>query len=150
MATQAIVTRRRVPPRQVYHHVGGLHHVCRQLARVTAFPHHLHLPVPCVPFPFQARYNAHRRQQQRYLSELHTASQLASEEHPASGHAAGDQRIAMPAPGPLAAGLAEPGAVRQPKVHDVRTTPKVGRRRRLFPWTSVLFPHLIFCGKAVR
>lgn len=97
-----------------------------------------HLSTPLVPFP-QARYNAHRRQQQRYLSELHTASQLASEEHPASGHAAGDQRIAMPAPGPLAAGLAEPGAVRQPKVHDVRTTPKVRRRRRLVRWGASCF-----------
>ncbi|KAG2494361.1 hypothetical protein HYH03_007418 [Edaphochlamys debaryana] len=71
----------------------------------------------------QARYNAARRAQMRYLDSLYTRSQLETQEDE-GGHATGGQRIAMPAPGPVAAGLAEPVGVRMPKQHDVRTVPK--------------------------
>ncbi|GIL53685.1 hypothetical protein Vafri_9318, partial [Volvox africanus] len=71
----------------------------------------------------QARYNAARRSHTRYLDSLLTASQLSTKEDP-SGHASGDQRIAMPAPGLIAEAMAEPGPVRLARQYDIRTVPK--------------------------
>ncbi|GFR51463.1 hypothetical protein Agub_g13872 [Astrephomene gubernaculifera] len=76
----------------------------------------------------QAQYVASRRQQQRYLDSLFSRSELATEEDPA-GHASGGQRIAMPAPGLVAAALAEPTAVRNPRMYDIRIVPKDLRGR---------------------
>ena len=81
---------------------------------------------PATP-PAQARFNAARRAKARYLDSLYTATALATQED-AGGHAAGGQRVALPAPGPVAAGLAAPGTVRQPHLHDIRVVPKVGKQ----------------------
>ncbi|GIL85012.1 hypothetical protein Vretifemale_13636, partial [Volvox reticuliferus] len=71
----------------------------------------------------QARYIAARRSHTRYLDSLLAASELATKEDP-SGHASGDQRIAMPAPGLIAEAMAEPGPVRLARQYDIRTVPK--------------------------